>query len=253
MSKRRQFMATAATGLAAAAFGQPAKAAAPGYAIPPLPVPSLPVARSSERFPVRRIYCMGLNYDMHIKESSFRAPPFYFMKASDQIVENKARIPYPRMTHNYHHEIEMVVAIGRGGADIPVETALDHVFGYALGLDMTRRDLQTDALKAGMPWEAGKSFDQAAPCTALHRVADVDHIRKGRIDLKVNGEIRQQDDVGNMLLDVPHIINLISKSQVLMPGDLIYTGTPAGPGPVVSGDRMVGTLEGIGELTITIA
>jgi fumarylpyruvate hydrolase len=251
---RRQFIGFAAAGLTGSALAPDVEAAgSPRYAITPPAVPSLPIAGSRERFPVHRIYCMGLNYVDHSKEAGMTdIPPFYFQKSADMIVENNSTIRYPGLTKDYHHEIELVVALARGGGNIPVEKALDYVFGYAVGLDMTRRDLQTDARKKGLPWEPGKSFEQSAPCTAILRVAEVGHLRQGRIELKVNDQLRQSADIGEMIYDVPRIINHLSQSIELAPGDLIYTGTPAGVGPVVSGDRMVGSIDKLGTLTITV-
>jgi len=251
---RRQFIGFAAAGLTGSALAPSAEAAStPRYAVAPPPVPSLPIEGSRERFPVHRIYCMGLNYLEHSKEAGMtEIPPFYFQKSADMIVENHSTISYPGLTKDYHHEIELVVALSRGGSDIPVEKALDHVFGYAVGLDMTRRDLQTDARKKGLPWEPGKSFEQSAPCSAIFRAADVGHLQKGRIELKVNDQLRQGADLSEMIYNVARIINHLSQSIALAPGDLIYTGAPAGVGPVVSGDRMVGSIEKLGTLTITV-
>lgn len=250
---RRQFIGLAAASLAGSGLAENANAASPRYAIATPSIPSLPIAGSRERFPVHRIYCMGLNYADHSKESGMAAvPPFYFQKSADMIVENHSTIRYPTLTKNYHHEIELVVALARGGSDIPVEKALDCVFGYAVGLDMTRRDLQTEAMKKNLPWEPGKSFEQSAPCSAIVRAAEIGHLRQGRIELKVNDQLRQGADISEMIYDVPRIIQHLSKSIELAPGDLIYTGTPAGVGPVVSGDRMVGSIDKLGTLTITV-
>ncbi|MGO9993621.1 MAG: fumarylacetoacetate hydrolase family protein [Steroidobacteraceae bacterium] len=253
MSNRRQFIAVVSVALAGTALIDRAEAAATRYAVPPMAVPSLPIERRAERFPVHHIYCMGLNYKKPA-ESLAKAPEtVYFQKSNDSIAENHSTVRYPSMTKDYRYELEMVVAIGRSGRSIPLEKALEHVYGYALGLDMGRWDLVAAALKSGLPWEAGKSFEQSAPCTAIHCVADIGHLRTGRLQLKVNDMLKQDDDIGNMILDVPHIIAFLSQWVELQPGDLIYTGTPAGVGAVVSGDRMVGTLEGIGsELVIKV-
>ena len=253
-SDRRRFIGFAAAGLSGAALAPNAQAAAtPHYAVTPPALPSLPIAGSRERFPVHRIYCMGLNYPEHSKESGMSdIPPFYFQKSADMIVENHSTISYPGLTRDYQHEIELVVALARGGSDIPVAQALEHVFGYAVGLDMTRRDLQTDARKKGLPWEPGKSFEQCAPCSAIFRAAEIGHLHRGRIELKVNDQLRQGADLSEMIYDVARIINHLSQSIRLAPGDLIYTGTPAGVGPVVSGDRMVGSIDELGTLTITV-
>jgi fumarylpyruvate hydrolase len=253
-SSRRRFIGLAAAGVGDAALARPARAAgAPHYAVAPPSLPSLPIAGSRERFPVHRIYCMGLNYAEHSKESGMSdIPPFYFQKSADMIVENYSTVSYPGLTHDYQHEIELVVAMASGGSVIPAEKALDYVFGYAVGLDMTRRDLQTDALKKGLPWEPGKSFEQCAPCSAIFRATEVGHLQRGRIELRVNDQLRQGADLSDMIYDVARIINHLSQSIMLAPGELIYTGTPAGVGPVVSGDRMVGLIDRLGTLTITV-
>ena len=217
---------------------------------------TLPVAESNQAFPVGRIYCVGRNYAEHAREMGHdpdREPPFFFMKPPDAIVPSGTTIPYPQMTSDLHHEIEMIVAIGKGGADIPVERALEHVFGYGVGLDMTRRDLQGEAKKMGRPWEMGKSFDNSAPCTALQTVAMVGHPSKGAIWLKVNGELRQEGDLAAMIWNVPETISYLSKLITLRAGDLIMSGTPAGVGPVKAGDRLMGHVDGLGELTVSYA
>jgi len=226
------------------------------YAIEFPPTPALPVAESSRSFPVGRIYCVGRNYAEHAREMGHnpeREPPFFFMKPADAIVPSGATIPFPQVTKELHHEIEMVVAIGRGGAGIPVEKALDHVFGYGVGLDMTRRDLQGEAKKMGRPWEMGKAFDNSAPCTALKTVAMVGHPAKGAIWLKVNGEVTQRGDLSEMIWNVPEMISYLSRLITLRPGDLIMSGTPAGVGPVKAGDRLEGHVDGVGDLTVTYA
>jgi fumarylpyruvate hydrolase len=225
------------------------------YVVPSLPQPSLPVMGTSSRFPVHRIYCVGRNYLAHVREfgNDEKAPPLFFSKTSDMIVESGSAIPYPPLTKNFHYEVELVVAIGKGGANIPADAALDHIYGYAIGFDMTRRDLQQAAAKAGRPWEIGKSFDHSAPCSAIYPVAQVGHVATGEIQIAVNGVVRQHSDLGEMIWDVPHIISHLSQQITLAPGDLIYTGTPEGVGPVVSGDTMVGRIAKLGELTITIS
>ena len=225
------------------------------YVVPAAPQPSLPVSGTAARFPVRRIYCVGRNYLAHVREMGHdeKSPPFFFAKASDMIVEDGATVEYPPLTSNYHHEVELVVAIGKGGANIPVEAALDHVYGYAVGFDMTRRDLQQAAAKKGHPWEIGKSFDQSAPCGAIYPVAKVGHLSEGELQITVNGQVRQQSNLNLMVWDVPHIINHLSQQVRLEPGDLIYTGTPEGVSAVVAGDVMVGRIDKLGELTITVA
>jgi fumarylpyruvate hydrolase len=223
------------------------------YAIPFPATPVLPVAESNKTFPVGRIYCVGRNYAEHAREMGHdpeREPPFFFMKPADALVQNGATIPFPRMTKDLHHEIELVVAIGRGGADIPVEEALGHVFGYAVGLDMTRRDLQGEAKKMGRPWEMGKAFDHSAPCTAIAPAAMIGHPERGAIWLKVNGRTVQQGDLSEMIWKVPEVIAHLSRLVTLKPGDLVMTGTPAGVGPVRPGDRLEGHVDGVGDLRV---
>jgi fumarylpyruvate hydrolase len=224
------------------------------YAVNFRPTPALPVAESNQVFPVGRIYCVGRNYAEHAREMGHdpeREPPFFFMKPADAIVANGAAIPFPQVTRDLHHEIEMIVAIGKDGADIPVDKALDHVFGYGVGLDMTRRDLQGEAKKMGRPWEMGKAFDNSAPCTALKTVTMVGHPAKGAIWLKVNGAVKQKGDLAEMIWNVPEMISYLSKLVTLRAGDVIMSGTPAGVGPVKAGDRLEGHVEGVGDLTVT--
>jgi len=226
------------------------------YAIKFRATPALPVAESNQAFPVGRIYCVGRNYAEHAREMGHdpeREPPFFFMKPADAIVQNGATLPYPQATKDLHHEIEMVVAIGRDGADIPVAKALDHVFGYGVGLDMTRRDLQGEAKKMGRPWEMGKAFDNSAPCTALKTAAMMGHPATGAIWLKVNGKIVQKGDLSEMIWNVPETISYLSKLITLKAGDLIMSGTPAGVGPVKAGDKLEGHVDGVGDLTVTYA
>jgi fumarylpyruvate hydrolase len=225
------------------------------YVVSAPPQPSLTVIDTQARFPVHRIYCVGRNYLAHVREfgNDEKNPPFFFAKASDMIVEDGSTVPYPPLTSNYHHEVELVAAIGKGGANIPVESALAHVYGYAIGFDMTRRDVQQAAGKKGQPWEIGKSFDQSAPCGPVYPVAQVGHLPEGEIEITVNGQVRQHSDLKLMIWDVPNIISQLSQQVTLQPGDLIYTGTPEGVGPVVSGDVMVGRIAKLGELTIKVA
>ncbi len=215
---------------------------------------SLPVVESQSVFPVGRIYCVGRNYAEHAREMGHdpdREPPFFFMKPADAIVMNGARIAYPSMTKDLHHEIEMIVAIGKGGKDIPVEQALSHVFGYGVGLDMTRRDVQGEAKKMGRPWEMGKAFDESAPCTALKPVSMVGHPAKGAITLKVNGVLKQSGDLSEMIWNVPETIAYLSKMITLRAGDIIMSGTPSGVGPVQKGDRLEGHVAGVGDLSVS--
>jgi fumarylpyruvate hydrolase len=223
------------------------------YVIDIGPLPSLKVEGSDARFPVARIYCVGRNYADHAREMGHdpdREPPFFFMKAANSVVESGSTIAYPVGTKDVHHEIEMVVAIGKGGKNIPVEKALEHVWGYAVGLDMTRRDIQGEAKKLGRPWEMGKSFDESAPVSALRPVSAVGHPAKGAIWLKVNGEVKQQGDLAMQIWSVPEQINYLSNLITLQPGDLIFSGTPAGVGPVKAGDKLQGHVDGVGELLV---
>lgn len=221
---------------------------------PPL-APTVEVAGSTARFPVHRIYCVGRNYAAHAREMGMdpeREPPFFFTKPADAVVPNGAPVPYPPRTANLHHEIELVVAIGEGGKDIPVANALAHVFGYAVGNDLTRRDLQAAARNDGRPWDVAKGFDHSAPLSAIRRVADVGHPEQGAIWLEVNGETRQRADLAEMIWDVPEIIAELSTYFELRPGDLVFTGTPAGVGPVQRGDSLVGGIDGLDTLRTTI-
>ena len=226
------------------------------YAIDIGPVSSLPVAGSDVRFPVGRIYCVGRNYADHAREMGHdpnREPPFFFMKPANSIVQNNTTLGFPVGTKEVHHEIELVVAIGKGGKNIPVEKALDHVWGYGVGLDMTRRDLQGEAKKMGRPWEMGKAFDESAPCTALRPATEIGHPAKGAIWVKVNGQIKQQGDLSQQIWNVQEQISHLSTLITLQPGDLIFTGTPAGVGPVNPGDKLEGHVDGVGDLVITYA
>ncbi len=220
------------------------------------PQPSLPIVGSEQRFPVGRIYCVGRNYADHAREMGHdpdREPPFFFMKPANAVVPNDSIIAYPVGTADCHHEIELVVAIGTGGSNIALDKALDHVWGYGVGLDMTRRDVQGQAKKMGRPWEMGKSFDESAPMTALSPASRIGHPAKGAIWLKVNGELRQQGDLAMQIWDVQEQIAYLSNLVTLQPGDLIMTGTPAGVGPVHKGDQLEGHVEGVGDLRITYA
>ena len=223
-------------------------------AVPAPPVVTIPVD-GGDPFPVRRIYCVGRNYAAHAREMGHdpdREPPFFFMKPADAILQNRQTMPYPPMTKDLHHEIEMVVAIGEGGVDIAPEKALNHVFGYGVGLDMTRRDVQGEAKKLGRPWDFGKGFDASAPCARLSPAAKVGHISKGAIWLKVNGEIRQKSDVSMLIWSVPETIAFVSKYMRLEAGDLIYSGTPEGVAAVKKGDRLHGHVDGLEDLEVTI-
>jgi fumarylpyruvate hydrolase len=225
------------------------------FVFPAPEVASVAIDGSAQRFPVHRIYCVGRNYADHAKEmgSDPKAnPPVFFMKPADAIRPTESAVPYPPQTANLHHEVELVVAIGAAGHDIPAERALEHVFGYAVGNDLTRRDLQNAAKRQGAPWDTSKGFDASAPCGAIRR-AVVGHVASGRIWLSVNGQLRQDADVSAMIWSVPEIIAQLSKLYTLQPGDLIYTGTPAGVGVLVPGDRIEGGVEGLPALRHTIA
>jgi len=214
------------------------------------------VTGTSQTFPVRRIYCVGRNYVAHVREmggDESRDPPIFFQKPTDSIIQDGSSISYPPMTSNYHYELELVVAIQKGGRDIPVADALDHIYGYGIGLDMTRRDLQMDLGKMGLPWEAGKAFDESCPCGPLHPVEQVGHISEGAIRLTVDGETKQNSDLKLMIWKVPEIIANLSKYFMLQAGDIILTGTPAGVGPVVPGNELVGSIDKLGTLTVRIS
>jgi fumarylpyruvate hydrolase len=227
------------------------------YAVNPPGLRTLTVAGREERFPVNRIFCVGRNYAAHAREMGKdpdREPPFFFMKPAQAAVDaaNPAAIPYPPQTKNYHHEIELVVAIGTGGSNIPVEQALAHVYGYAVGLDMTRRDIQLEARDKGRPWEFGKSFPLSAPIGALHRAADIGHPKGAAITLTVNGQPRQSSDIAKLIWSVAESIAELSRFDTLEPGDLIMTGTPEGVNAVVAGDEMRGAVQGLGEIVVTV-
>jgi fumarylpyruvate hydrolase len=223
------------------------------YAVPVPPITTVPVI-GGDSFPVRRIYCVGRNYAAHAREMGHdpdREDPFFFMKPTDAIVANGAKIPYPPMTRDLHHEIELVVALGRGGSDIPEAKALDCVFGYAVGLDMTRRDLQAEAKKQGRPWDFGKGFDHAAPCAAISSAAKVGHPGNWTISLEVNGKIRQKSDLSKLIWNIPETIAYLSRYMMLAPGDLIYSGTPEGVAAVVKGDKLHGHVDGLEDLEVS--
>lgn len=224
------------------------------FVFPPPPTASLPVHGRAERFPIRRVYCVGRNYAEHAREMGHdpdKDPPFFFQKNPDNVVHGRD-IPYPPATADLHFEIELVVALGRGGENIAEAAALDCVFGYAVGLDLTRRDRQGEAKKLGRPWEVGKAFEHSAPCSEIVPAAAIGHPDRGAIRLDVNGERRQSGDLGQMIWKVPETIAYLSGLFRLAPGDLIMTGTPAGVGAVVRGDRLEGAVEGVGVLQVAI-
>jgi fumarylpyruvate hydrolase len=217
---------------------------------------SVAMADEAARLPVRRIFCVGRNYAAHAREMGKdpdREPPFFFTKPADVVVDTGTTIPYPPETRNFHYEIELIVAIGKGGADISPEAALDHVIAYGVGIDLTRRDLQFEARDKGRPWDWGKAFDLSAPIAPLHRAASVGHPNKGRIWLAVNGEVKQDADLAELIWPVPDIIAILSRSMTIKPGDLIMTGTPAGVGAILPGDKVTGGIDGLGEIEIAIA
>ena len=225
------------------------------FVIPALAVPSIPVAGTDKVFPVRRIWCVGRNYLEHIRElgNDERQPPFFFAKHADMIAPDGASIPYPQLTKDMQHEVEMVVALKSGGHDIASSKALDHVYGYGVGIDLTRRDLQTAARKKEHPWEIGKSFDLSAPCGALRPAAEIGHPSKGKIWLSVNGTERQKGDLSEMIWNVAEIISKLSLQVSLAAGDIIMTGTPAGVAALAPGDKIECGVDGVGTLKVEIA
>ncbi|WP_424360374.1 fumarylacetoacetate hydrolase family protein [Methylocystis parvus] len=226
------------------------------FVFPPSPIPSVAVAGDTRRFPVRRIFCVALNYAEHAREMGKEPgaePPFFFTKPADAVVADGATIPFPSLTKNLHHEIELVAALRSGGQNIPPECALDCVYGYAAGIDLTRRDMQTAARNSGKPWDFSKGFDNSAPIGAIRRAAEIGHPAKGRIALSVNGALRQQGDLSDMISSLPQIIAAISTYVALAPGDLIFTGTPSGVGAMQPGDRATGEIEGVGSVGFAFA
>lgn len=225
------------------------------YVFSPPETPSVAVAGTEDRFPVRRIFCVGRNYAAHAREMGKdpdREPPFFFTKPADAVVDSGETVAYPPETNDFHYEAELVVAIGRGGRDITEADALGHVWGYAVGNDLTRRDLQLAARDKGRPWDWGKAFDRSAVIGPLHPVAETGHVGTGAIRLAVNGTIKQDADLSELIWSVPEIVSILSRSMALVPGDLIMTGTPAGVGPLVPGDTCVVAIEGLGEITTRI-
>lgn len=229
------------------------------YVIPSPAITALPVAGSADLFPVRRVYCVGRNYAAHAREMGgdpTREPPFFFMKPADAIQPvpdgQTAQHPYPPKTQNYHFEIEMVVALAKGGRDISVDQALDHVFGYAVGLDMTRRDLQDEAKQLRRPWELGKTADRSGPVGPIVPAARIGHPAGGAISLTVDGTVRQKADLSDMIWSVAEQIAYLSAYFELQPGDVIFSGTPDGVGAVTQGQTMVGAIEGLGEIRLQV-
>ena len=224
------------------------------YVISPVAVPSLPVAGTNKLFPVRRVWCVGRNYLEHIREmgNDEREPPFFFAKPSDALVRDGSTIPYPSLTKDFHFEVELVVALKSGGRNIPADKANDCIWGYGVGIDLTRRDLQIASRNIKQPWEIGKFFDNSAPCSALRPASEIGHPSKGKITLKTNGKLRQEGDLAQMIWNVPETISKLSEMVELAAGDVIFTGTPSGVGPVAEGEKMECEVEGVGKLTITI-
>ena len=229
------------------------------FVLTPPAVVSVPVVGSEKRFPVHRIYCVGRNYEEHAKEMGFtgREPPFFFMKPADALVvveaDSTGTLPYPSLTKNFHHEIELVVAIGTGGKNIKAADAHQHIYGYAVGLDMTRRDLQGEMKKQGRPWDIGKGFDHSAPIGPITPVAQAGDVENAEISLQVNGQERQRSQVSKLIWNIAETMEHLSAAWELQPGDLIYSGTPEGVAAVVAGDTLVGQVAGLSTLTIQVA
>jgi fumarylpyruvate hydrolase len=226
------------------------------FVIEPQAIASLPVVGDTRRFPVARIFCVGRNYAEHAREMGHNPdaePPFFFLKPTTALVTDGADFPYPALSSSVHHEVELVVAIGKGGADIAADDALSHVYGYAVGLDMTRRDVQSAAKAAGRPWETAKAFDHSAPCGAIVPASQIGHPHTGAISLSVNGAARQSGDLANMIWNIPSIIAFLSTWFALQPGDVIFTGTPAGVAAVQRGDRLVAHVAPVGDLAVQVA
>jgi fumarylpyruvate hydrolase len=225
------------------------------YVIPPPPQAAIAVAGTQKKFPVRRIWCVGRNYEEHIREMGHdvRDPPFFFSKPPDAIVPDGGQAPYPPLTKDMHHEVELVVALKSGGRNIKADRALDCIYGYGVGIDLTRRDLQIASRDMKRPWEIGKAFDASAPCGALAPASKIGHPSKGRVVLKVNGQIRQDGDLAQMIWKVPEVIAKLSEMIELAAGDVIMTGTPSGVAATVAGDKIECEIEGVGRLTVTIA
>ncbi|MEX2642663.1 MAG: fumarylacetoacetate hydrolase family protein [Acetobacterales bacterium] len=224
------------------------------YVIKPPETPALPVAGTGQMFPVRRIYCVGRNYAEHAREMGHdpdREPPFFFAKPADA-APHDGQVPFPAATADLHHEVEMVVAIGKGGSDIAVGDALNHIYGYSVGIDFTRRDLQAEAKKMARPWATAKGFDHSGPCGAIRPASEIGHPDSGRIWLKVNGETRQESDLTDLIWKTPEVVSHLSGLFRLEPGDLIMTGTPSGVAQVVRGDKLECGVDGIGTLTVKL-
>ncbi len=230
----------------------------PDYVVPPARIHSLPIIGKAERFPINRIICVGRNYAAHAREMGMdpgRIPPFFFMKPASALVEagiDEISIPYPPMTRNFHHEIELVVAISQGGSNIAEADAWDHIYGYAVGLDMTRRDLQLEACSNRQPWESGKSFSYSAPIGPILPAEQTGRMTAAAISLDVNGQIRQSSNINQLTWSVPEIIAHFTRYEGLQPGDLIMTGTPEGVSAVLPGDVMIGSIDGLGKIRVKV-
>lgn len=225
------------------------------FVIDPPTTPSVAVAGSDQRFPIRRVFCVGRNYAAHAREMGKdpeREPPFFFMKPADAVVPASGTVPYPALTSELHHEIEMVVAIGRGGVNVKPQDALDLVWGYGVGVDLTRRDIQDIAKKMSRPWDWAKGFDASAPCSEIHPVSVVGHPSEGEVWLNVDGALKQTGDLQDLTWPVADVISYISQAVALAPGDLIFSGTPAGVGPLQPGDEVKGGVQGVADFTFTV-
>jgi 2-keto-4-pentenoate hydratase/2-oxohepta-3-ene-1,7-dioic acid hydratase in catechol pathway len=259
MDRRTLISSGAAMGVGAVAGCALPGRAAPARTVFDVSPATVPIAGSGDLFPIRRIYCIGRNYAAHAREMGSdptREPPFFFQKPSDAVQfvapGGTADHPYPSLTRNYHYELELVAALGGGGRNVPVESALDLVYGYAVGLDMTRRDLQRAMGDEKKPWEIGKSFDRSAPIGPIHRVAAVGHYTKGPIVLKVNGAVKQSADLSQMIWTVAEQVSRLSQAFELKPGDIIFSGTPENVGPVLPGDLMEGSIAGLPVLRVRV-
>lgn len=225
------------------------------YVISPPQQASLAVINTTDRFPVRRVFCVGRNYAAHAREMGKdpdREPPFFFTKPADAVIDTPCTVPYPPLTQNLHHEIELVIAIGKGGRNIPEQDVMAHVWGAAVGIDLTRRDLQQEAKDMGRPWDWGKAFDHSAPISPIVPIQQVPSVETGRIWLAVNGEMRQDADLSELIWPVTEHVSILSQAVALAPGDLVMTGTPAGVGALVEGDVVTGGVDGVGELEVKI-
>nr|WP_300309610.1 fumarylacetoacetate hydrolase family protein [Halomonas sp.] len=225
------------------------------YVFAPHPITSVAIEGDDKQFPVRRIFCVGRNYEAHAREMGrdpSREPPFFFTKPADALVPDGSEIPYPPQTKNFQYEMELVVAIGKDGFEIPVEEAHDYIYGYAVGNDLTRRDLQAEAKELGRPWDWGKGFDASVVISPIKKASEIGHPSSGRIWLAVNDEIKQDQDIADLIWSIPEVISILSQSMRIRAGDLIYTGTPAGVGALQVGDRISGGVDGVGSHTMTI-